>query len=101
MKSKRRELINGAALCKVALKQWQEGTSIRRHMRLARYGFLRFCVADLQFESTWLPPTVTDKDFVTTKKRIGYQSTDSQILRLFESFPKNETRNKWRFVFSA
>ena len=89
MKSKSRAPINGSALCKVALKQWQQGTTIRRHMRLALYGFLRFCVAKLQFESTWLPPVVTDKDLVIAKKRIGYPLTDSQILRLLDSFPED------------
>ena len=60
--------LNGEQLCKVALKQWQQGTPIRRHMRLALFGFLRFCVQKQQFESTWLPPAVTDKDLVTTKE---------------------------------
>ena len=101
MKNESRAPINGAALCKVALKQWQEGTVIRRHMRLGLYGFLRFCVAELQFESTWLPPAVTDKDLVTTKKRIGYPLTDSQILKLLDSFPKDETGKKWRFAFQC
>ena len=59
-------------------------------MRLALFGFLRFCVQEQQFESTWLPPAVTDKDLVTTKKRIGYPLTDSQILRLLDSFPVDE-----------
>ena len=70
-------------------------------MRLALYGFLRFCVEKLQFESTWLPPVVTDKDLVTTKKRIGYPLTDSQILRLIDSFLEDETGNKWRFGFQC
>tara|TARA_Y100001968_G_scaffold171818_1_gene157181 strand:- start:1007 stop:1276 length:270 start_codon:yes stop_codon:yes gene_type:complete len=34
--------LNGPELCMVALKQWQRGTPIRRHMRLALFGFLRF-----------------------------------------------------------
>ena len=68
--------LNGPALCKVALKQWQQGTPIRRHMRLALFGFLRFCVQEQQFESTWLPQAVTDKDLVTTKKRVSYPLTD-------------------------
>ena len=49
-------------------------------MRLALYGLLRFCVQEQQFEFTWLPPAVTDKDLVTTKKPIGYPLTYSQIL---------------------
>jgi len=93
--------LNGPALCKVALNQWQQGTPQRRHMRLALFGFLRFCVQEKQFESTWLPPAVTDKDLVTTKKRIGYPLTDSQILRLLDSFPEDETGNKWRFGFQC
>ena len=101
MKSKSREPINGSALCKVALKQWQEGTAIKRHMRLALYGFLPFCVVEPQFESTWFPPAVTDRDLVTTKKLIGYRLTDSQILRLVDSLPKNETGNKLRFCFQC
>ena len=68
-------------------------------MRLAQYGFLRFCLAEIQFESTWLPPAATDKDLVTIKKLIGYLLTDSQILKLLDSFLENETRSKWRFVF--
>ena len=60
--------LNGQELCEVALKQWQQGTQIRRHMRLALFGFLRLCVQEQQFESTWLPPALTDKDLVTTKK---------------------------------
>tara|TARA_Y100001968_G_C19414614_1_gene748310 strand:- start:1303 stop:1560 length:258 start_codon:yes stop_codon:yes gene_type:complete len=77
------------------IKQWQQGTGSRRQLRLAQYGFLRFYVVDLQFESTWLLPEVINKDLVTTKKRIGYPLTDSQILRLFDSFPDNVTGNKW------
>ncbi len=76
--------LNVPELCKVALKQWQQGTPIRRHMRLALFGFLRFCVQEQQLESTWLPPPVTDKDIVNTKKRIGYTLTYSQIIRLLD-----------------
>ena len=68
-------------------------------MRLAPYGFLRFFVAEIRFESTWLPPAATDKDLVTTKKRIGYLLTDSQILKLLDSFLEDETGSKWRFGF--
>jgi len=93
--------LNGPALCKVVLKQWQQGTPIRRHMRLALFGFLRFCVQEQQFESTWLPPDVTDKDLVTTKKKIGYPLTDSQILQLLDSFPIDKIGNKWRFAFQC
>ena len=45
---------NGPVLCKVALKQWQQGTPTRRHMRLTLFGLLRFCVQKHQFESTQL-----------------------------------------------
>ena len=55
-------------------------------MHLALYGFLRFCFQEYQFESIWLPPLATDKDFVKTKKKIEYPLTDSQILRLLNSF---------------
>ena len=72
MKNRVKTPKNGSALVKVTLKQWQQGTGIRRHIRLALYGSLRFCVAEHQFESIWLPPSVTDKDFVTTKKKTGY-----------------------------
>ena len=68
-------------------------------MRLAQYGFLRFCLAEIQFESTWLSPAAKDKDLVTTKKRIGYLLTDSQILNLLDSFLEDETESKWRFGF--
>ena len=98
-RKKSRAPLNGVSLCKVALKQWQQGTPQRRHMRLALYGLLRFCVQEQQFESTCLPPAVTDKDLVTTKKQIGYPLTDSQTLRLLDSFPEDETGNKWRFRF--
>ena len=62
--------LNGPELCKVALKQWQQGTPIRQHMLLALYGFLRFCVQEQQFESTWLPPAIINKDLVTNKKKL-------------------------------
>ena len=68
-------------------------------MRLAQYGFLRFFVAEIRFESTWLPLAAIDKDLVTTKKRIGYLLTDSQILKLLDSFLEDETESKWRFGF--
>tara|TARA_B100000214_G_C23914264_1_gene602859 strand:+ start:636 stop:941 length:306 start_codon:yes stop_codon:yes gene_type:complete len=68
MKSKRRATINGIAICKFTLKQWQQGTTIRGHKHLTLYGFPLFCLAELQFESTWLPPVITDKDLSTTKK---------------------------------
>ncbi len=92
---------DGPALCKVVLKKWEPGTTMRRHMRLAIYSFLNFCVHDQKFESIWLPPAVTDKDLVTTKKRVGYPLTDAQILRLLDSFPTNDIGNKWRFAFQC
>jgi len=70
-------------------------------MLLALFGFLRFCVQGQQFESTWLPPAVTNKDLITTKKRIGYPLTDSQILRLLDYFPVDEIGNKCRFAFQC
>ena len=70
-------------------------------MRLAQYGFLRFFVAEIRFESTWLPPAATDKDLVTNKKRIGYPLKDPQIHRLLDSFSEDETGNKLRFVFKC
>ena len=100
-KNKLEAPINGPALCKIALKQWQQGTQIRRHMRLALYGLLRYLVQEEKFESIWLPPAITDKDLVSTKKRIGYPLTDSQIIRLLDSFPANEIGNKWRFAFQC
>ena len=101
MKSRVKTPNNGPALVKVALKQWKEGTTQRRHMRLALYGLLRFLVQEQKLESTWLPPSVTDKDLVTTKKRIGYPLTDAQILRLLDSFPIDDVGNKWRFAFQC
>jgi len=101
MKSRVKTPNNGPSLVKVALKQWEEGTTQRRHMRLALYGLLRFLVQEQKFESTWLPPSVTDKDLVTTKKRIGYPLTDPQILRLLDSFPIDDVGNKWRFAFQC
>ncbi len=92
---------DGPALSKIALKKWKAGTPMHRHMRLALYGFLRFCVQEQKFESIWLPPAVTDKDVVTTKKRIGYPLTDAQILRLLDSFPEDENGCKWRFAFQC
>ena len=100
-KNKSKAPLNGPSLCKVVLKQWKEGTTQRRHMRLALYGLLKFLVQEQKFESTWLPPAVTDKDLVTTKKRIGYPLTDAQILRLIDSFPIDDAGNKWRFAFQC
>ena len=91
--------LNGPALCKVALKQWQQGKPIKRHMPLALIGFPRFCVQEQQLEFTWLPPAVTDKYLVITKKRIGNPLTDSQILRLLDSLPVDEICSKWNFAF--
>ena len=90
---------NGKSLCKAALKRWEQGTTQHRHMRLALYGFLRFCVEEMEFESKWLPPAVTDQDQVRTEKRIGYPLTDLQIIRLLESFSGDEAGNKWKFAF--
>tara|TARA_E500000331_G_scaffold21531_1_gene18862 strand:+ start:215 stop:1456 length:1242 start_codon:yes stop_codon:yes gene_type:complete len=92
---------SGAALAKVALKKWETGTTMRRHMRLALYSFLRFCVEDQKFESIWLPPATTTKDLVTKKKRIGYPLTDSQIIRLLESFPDSEEGKRWKYGFQC
>ena len=33
---------NSKALCKAALKRWEQGTTQHRHMRLALYGFLKY-----------------------------------------------------------
>jgi len=92
---------NSKALCKAALKRWEQGTTQHRHMRLALYGFLRYCVEEQNFESTWLPPAVTSKDAVEEVKRIGYPLTDSQIIRLLDSFPFDDVGNKWRFAFQC
>ena len=70
-------------------------------MRLALYCLLRFLVQEKKFEFTWLPQSVTDKDFVNTKKRIGYLLTEPQILRLLDSFPTDDLGNKWRFAFQC
>ena len=82
MKSKSKTLINANNLCLVALKQCQKWTINKSHMRLALYGFLRLLVVELQFESTWLPSAVTDKNLLTTKK-IGYPIIYPQIIGLF------------------
>ena len=90
---------NGPALCEKALSQWDKGTSQRRHMRLALYGLLNFCVQRQDFQSTQLPPSMTDNEVVSIKKRVGYPMTDAQILRLIDSLPDDEVGNKWRFAF--
>ena len=92
---------SGKLLCKAALKRWDQGTTQHRHMRLALYGFLRYCVEERNFESIWLPPAVTSKDAVEEVKRIGYPLTDAQIIRLLESFPIDDVGNKWRFAFQC
>lgn len=92
---------DGKSLCKAALKRWEQGSTIHRHMRLALYGFLRFCVEDQNFESIWLPPAVTKKDAVSETKRKGYPLTDAQIIRLLESFPDSEEGNRWKFGFQC
>ena len=92
---------NSKSLCKAALKRWDQGTTQHRHMRLALYGFLRFCVEEQNFESTWMPPAVTAKDAVKKVKRIGYPLNDAQILRLLDSFPVDDVGNKWRFAFQC
>ena len=92
---------NSKSLCKAALKRWNQGTTQHRHMRLALYGFLRYCVEEQNFELTWMPPAVTAKDAVEKVKRIGYPLTDAQILRLLDSFPIDDVGNKWRFAFQC
>ena len=92
---------SGKLLCKAALKRWEQGTTQHRHMRLALYGFLRYCVEERNFESIWLPPAVTSKDAVEEVKRIGYPLTDAQIIRLLDSFPIDDVGNKWRFAFQC
>ena len=92
---------NGKALCKAALKRWEQGTTQHRHMRLALYGFLRYCVEEQNFESIWMPPAVTAKDAVEEVKRIGYPLTDAQIIRLLDSFPVDDVGNKWRFALNV
>jgi hypothetical protein len=92
---------NSKDLCKAALKRWEQGTTQHRHMRLALYGFLRYCVEEQNFESIWWPPKVTDKDAVAETKRVGYPLTDAQIIRLLDSFPDDEIGNKWRFAFQC
>ena len=92
---------NSKVLCKAALKRWEQGTTQHRHMRLALYGFLRYCVEEQNFESIWRPPAVTSKDAVEEVKRIGYPLTDAQIIRLLDSFPIDDVGNKWRFAFQC
>ena len=89
--------INGPQLCEVALDQWDKGTSQRRHMRLALYGLLNYCVHRLDFPTLWLPPVMSDDEIVTKTKRIGYPLTDSQIIRLIEGLPNNDIGCRWRF----
>ena len=60
----------GNELVRVAFKQCQKETPIKRQMRLALFGFLRFCAQKQKFESTWLPSAATDKDLVNTKIRL-------------------------------
>ena len=95
--SRKNKLINGPQLCDVVLKKWSKGTSQRRHMRLAVYGFLNYCVHRRDFPSIWLPPAMSDDEIVTTTKRIGYPLTDSQIIRLVEGLPENDISKRWIF----
>ena len=44
--------LNGSTLCKFSLKQWQQGTLIRRHIRLVHFGSPRYCDQEKQFEFT-------------------------------------------------
>ena len=89
---------NGPKLCEIALDQWGKGTAQRRHMRLALYSFLNFCVQRRDFPSSWLPPAMSDDEVVTKTKRIGFPLTDSQIIRLVEGLPQNDTGHRWRFA---
>jgi len=89
---------NGPKLCEVALNQWKKGTSQRRHMRLALYGLLNYCVHHQDFASFWLPPAMSDDEVVTKTKRVGFPLSDSQIIRLVSSLPQNDTGNRWGFA---
>ena len=89
--------IKGPQLCDKALDKWPKGTSQRRHMRLAVYGFLNYCVHRRDYPSIWLPPAMSDDEIVTKTKRIGYPLTDFQIIRLIEGLPNNDIGNRWRF----
>ena len=89
MKNKSRAIINESDLCKVSLKTWHQGTPITRRIRQNPYGFLRFCVAEIQYESTWLLPAVTETDLITTKKWISYLLTEYEILQLLDSFQED------------
>ena len=44
-----RKPTNGPKLCEVVLSKWTKGTSQRRHMRLALYGLLNYCVQRRDF----------------------------------------------------
>ena len=95
--NRKKEPINGPQLCEIALDKWVRGTSQRRHMRLALYSFLNYCVHRLNFPSIWLPPAMSDDEIVTTTKRIGYPLTDSQIIRLINELPDNDIGKRWKF----
>ena len=87
-----------ADLCDLALNKWEVGTRQRQIMRQSLLGWLRYCVSRKSFKASWMPPVVDDKAVGTKKKRVGYPLTDSQIIRLLESLPEDETGNKWRFA---
>ncbi len=70
-KNKSEATINGSVLCRIASKQWQKGKPIRRLTRLALHRLLRSLVQEEKFESIWLPPAITDKYLVSTKRGIG------------------------------
>ena len=93
-----RKPTNGPKLCEVVLSKWSKGTSQRRHMRLALYGLLNYCVQRRDFPSAWLPPAMSDDEVVSTTKRVGFPLTDSQIIRLVDALPDTETANRWKFA---
>ena len=70
-------------------------------MRLALFGYLRFCVQEKQFESIWLPPAVRDKDLITTKTSICCTLTSSHIIRLLDSILADEISTKWKFALKC
>ena len=69
-------------------------------MSLDLYVLLRYIVQKEKFEFIEYPPTVTDKDLVTTKRK-RYTRTDFQIIRQLDFSPEGEVGINRDLHFSA
>ncbi len=93
---------NAAELLDAVLIRWEPGSRSRQIAAQNLAQFLGYCTERLHFKRCWMPPPKLASHVGQRPrgagKREGYPMEDSQILRLIDGLPIDESGARWRFA---